>query len=149
MDTRIRILLRIIEERGGKLQMTSKQVGSLLGLGEARVLRLFSSEVGKTLSRHLLEVRMQRAAGLLRQDFAPIKKIAFDCGYTKDSNFHRDFRRVFGTSPKQMRLRWMNIRLHDKRPAIVERPFYGNTEVADVDQACTLHLVAPNRHTGT
>jgi len=55
VDVRIRILLRIIEERGGVLRMSSTQIGSLLGVGEARVLRLFNTEVGKTLrSKRLL-----------------------------------------------------------------------------------------------
>ena len=103
MDIRIRILLKIIEERDGKLQMTSRQIGSMLGLGEARVLRLFSTEVGKPLRRHSLEVRMARAVELLKNDQLPIKTIASNCGYTEVSNFYRDFKSVYGTSPMQMR----------------------------------------------
>ena len=93
--------------------MTSRQIGSLLGLGEARVLRLFSKEVGKTLRRHLLEVRMARAAALLDDCALPIKTISHRCGYTLVSNFCRDFKSVYGTSPVQMRLTQMNARLHD------------------------------------
>lgn len=103
MDVRIRILLRIIEERHGMLQMSSQQIGSLFGLGEARVFRLFSAQVGKTLRRHLLEVRMRRAAELLK-DGLPIKSIAAYCGYSAVSNFYRDFKAVYDTSPLQMRL---------------------------------------------
>lgn len=33
MDSRIRIVLKIIDERGGTLKMNSKEIGSLLGLG--------------------------------------------------------------------------------------------------------------------
>ena len=82
MDARIRFVLRFIEEQGGTLQITPKQIGSLLGLGDTRVLRLFRTEVGTTLRRHLLEVRMARAARLLRNSNLPIKTIAFDCGYS-------------------------------------------------------------------
>lgn len=118
MDARIQILLRIIEERGGALPMSSKQIGGLLGLGEARVRRLFSTEVGKTLRRHLLEVRMARAAALLRDSVLPIKTIASDCGYTVVTNFYRDFKNVYGTSPMQMRLMQMNAHLHDNQSSI-------------------------------
>jgi len=114
VDARIRILLKIIEERGGTLQMSSKQIGSLLGLGEARVLRLFNTEVGKTLRRHLLEVRMGRAAELLGDVVLPIKTIAHECGYSEVSNFSRDFKHVYGTSPMQMRLVKMSAKLLDK-----------------------------------
>ena len=82
MDVRIRLLLRIIEEHGGVLEMSSKQVGCLLGLGEARLLRLFSAETGKTFRSHLREVRMAQAAAMLADYVLPIKTIAHRCGYS-------------------------------------------------------------------
>jgi AraC-like DNA-binding protein len=113
VDARIRILLKIIEERGGTLPMSSEQIGGLLGLGETRVLRLFNIEVGKTLRRHLLEVRMSRAAALLSESMSPIKLVAHQCGYSAVNNFYRDFRKVYGTSPLQMRLMGMERRLRE------------------------------------
>ncbi len=112
MDVRIRILLRIIEERAGVLHMSSKQIGSLLGLGEAHVLRLFNAEVGKTLRSHTREVRMARAAELLKDCSIPIKTIASICGYTVVCNFYRDFKIVYGISPMQMRVMKMNLAMH-------------------------------------
>jgi AraC-like DNA-binding protein len=111
VDARIRILLRIIEEHGGMLPMSANQIGNMLGLGEARVLRLFSAEVGKPLRRHLLEVRMARAAASLKDGVMPIKTIAFNCGYSEVSNFYRDFKVVHGTSPMQMRLRHLTAQI--------------------------------------
>jgi AraC-like DNA-binding protein len=113
MDARIRILLRIIEEHGGTLQMSSREIGSLLGVGEARVLRLFNTEVGKTLRRHLLEVKMARAAMLVKSGVLPIKEIAFSCGYTLVCNFCRDFKNIYGISPMQMRTMQLGIQLSD------------------------------------
>ena len=107
MDVRIRILLRMIEEHAGVLEMSSRQIGSLLGLSEARVLRLFNAEVGKPLRCHAREVRMSRAAELLKDGLTPIKMIASRCGYTVPSNFHRDFKIVHGISPMQMRLNYL------------------------------------------
>ena len=115
MDVRIRILLRIIEERAGVLQMSSKQIGNLLGLGEARVLRLFNAEVGRTLRSHAREVRMAHAAELLKDCSIPIKTIASSCGYTVVCNFYRDFKIVYGISPMQMRLMKMNCATHEVR----------------------------------
>ncbi len=111
VDARIRLLLRIIDERHGMLQMSSEQIGNLLGIGEARVLRLFSAHVGKPLRRHLLEVRMQRAAELLKEGALPIKIIAAYCGYSAVSNFYRDFKAVYSTSPMQMRLMFIDVPL--------------------------------------
>ena len=115
MDVRIRILMRIIEERAGVLHMSSKQIGNLLGLGEAHVLRLFNAEVGRTLRSYAREVRMTRAAELLKDCSIPIKTIASSCGYTIVCNFYRDFKIVYGISPMQMRLTKMNLALHEVR----------------------------------
>jgi AraC-like DNA-binding protein len=93
--------------------MSTSQIGNLLGLGEARTLRLFKSEVGKTLRRHLLEVRMAKAAELLKDSSMPIKTIAYQCGYSVINNFYRDFKNIYGTSPMQMRLRQMTVELYD------------------------------------
>lgn len=103
MDVRIRILLRIIDERAGVLQLSSRELGSLLGLSEARILRLFAAETGKHLCTYVREVKMTRAAELLKDSLIPIKMIAAHCGYGVVSNFYRDFKIVHGTSPKQMR----------------------------------------------
>lgn len=116
MDVRIRILLRIIEEHAGVLQMSSKQIGNLLGLGEAHVLRLFNAEVGRTLRSHARVVRMARAAELLKDCSIPIKTIASGCGYSVVCNFYRDFKTVYGISPMQMRTMKMNLETHEVRP---------------------------------
>ena len=122
MDPRIRILLRIIDENGGILRVTSREISSLLGIGEARLLRLFNRDVGKTLRQHLLDVRMARAAQLLQNVAPPIKVVASDCGYREVTNFYRDFKRVHGISPMQMRLRHLDTQIHSKEPAMAKSP---------------------------
>lgn len=131
MDVRIRILLRIIAEREGVLPMTSGQIGSLLGLGEARVLRLFNSEVGKTLRTHAREIRMARAAELLMDYFTPIKIIASRCGYAIVSNFYRDFKAVHGISPMQMRRRHMNLMESNQKCHVATISCFDLTEHVD------------------
>jgi AraC-like DNA-binding protein len=146
VDARIRILLRIIEERGGMLALSSEQIGGLLGLGEARVLRLFSSEVGKTLRRHLLEVRMARAASSLRESVLPIKTIASNCGYSVVSNFYRDFKKIYGTSPMQMRLMQMMSQLRDQNLPLGWTPaFLDSSRALDGERTGSLHMVATHR----
>ena len=88
--------------------MTSTQIGSLLGLSEVRLLRLFHSEVGRTLRTHAREVRMARAVDLLKEGVTPIKTIASRSGYSVASNFHRDFKIVHGVSPMEMRLNYLD-----------------------------------------
>jgi len=65
--------------------------------------RLFHREVGKTFRKHLLEVRMIRVANLVKQSAQPMKQIALESGYSDLSNFYRDFRKIHGTTPRQLR----------------------------------------------
>ena len=88
---------------------------------------------------------MARAARLLRNIAAPIKTVAFDCGYTVVSNFYRDFKRVHGTSPKQMRLRHMRIELVRQEIGVDQVPAFGHSRAADSDWAGSLRLVAVRR----
>lgn len=108
MDVRIRLVLRIIDERAGILDISPAQLGELLGLGETRLLRLFNAEVGKTFRRYLRDVRMRRAAELLTNYALPIKTIASACGYSAATNFHRDFKLVHAITPVRMRFLQMS-----------------------------------------
>jgi len=103
MDPRIRVILRIIEERKGLTPLLPNDSGKLLGLSEAHFLRLFHRHVGITLRRYLRQVRMDRAAELLKNPILAIKSIASDCGYNDISNFYRDFKHVHGVNPRQAR----------------------------------------------
>jgi two-component system response regulator YesN len=104
MDPRIRIILRIIEEQKRTLQMSSREGGNMLGLSEAYFLRLFHQQVGMTFGRHLREVRMARAADLVKDQTLSIKGIALELGYNDVSNFYRDFKQVHRTNPRQLRI---------------------------------------------
>jgi AraC-like DNA-binding protein len=104
VDPRIRITLKIVNERKATLQLSLGETSTMLGLSEAHLLRLFHREVGKTFRRYLRDVRMIQAAELVKQNDLPIKQIALDCGYTDVSNFYRDFKAIHRTTPRKARL---------------------------------------------
>src|ERR1700756_3061651 len=105
MDPRIRVLLKLIHEHVGSADFDLARASKMLSLSEPYILRLFHREIGKTLGRCLREARMCRAARLLRQNSQPIKTIASECGYTDISNFYRDFKSVYGVTPRELRFR--------------------------------------------
>jgi len=104
MDPRIRMLLRIIGEKNGDMQLGSSEAAGLLGLGEAHMLRLFNRNVGSTFRGYLRDIRMTRAAQSVKDSVKPLKCIASTYGYSDLSNFYRDFKRVHGITPMRMRL---------------------------------------------
>lgn len=104
MDCRIRIVIRIIGEQKGKIHFTLKASSRLLGVTEAHLLRLFKREVGMTLGQYSREARMAEAAKMLRTRVLSIKEIALASGYEDVSNFYRDFKQAYRTTPRQWQL---------------------------------------------
>jgi AraC-like DNA-binding protein len=118
VDPRIRILLRIIEERHGKGLSTFQETSRLLGISEAYLRRLFHREVGTSFRCYLLGRKMVRAAQLLNNGTLSIKGIAFDSGYDDISNFYRDFKKVHGRSPRQLRGELLQLRLQQQSSSL-------------------------------
>ena len=88
---------------------------------------------------------MARAAQLLKNAAAPIKTIAADCGYTAASNFYRDFKRVHGISPRQMRLSHMSAGPADEKSVLTMGPPSGHSGMGDDDRAGSSHQAATSR----
>jgi AraC-like DNA-binding protein len=105
LDPRIRIFLEIVEEQNGDPRRLLATMRDILGLSENRLRRLFKLNVGKTVLQHKRETRMARAACLLGRQNLPIKEVGHLCGYDDISNFYRDFKKVHGMTPKQLRRR--------------------------------------------
>jgi AraC family transcriptional activator of tynA and feaB len=84
----------------------SSAIAEALGVS-ARYLQLLFAEVGTTPSRFLLAKRLDAAAARLRLPNTPcsITEVALECGLNDLSYFSRAFRRRFGMSASEYRLR--------------------------------------------
>lgn len=63
----------------------------------------FRERTGLTPSHFATEVRLQEAMRRLRQTTAPLKSIAFDCGFASTNHFCKVFRRFVHASPTVFR----------------------------------------------
>jgi AraC-like DNA-binding protein len=82
-------------------------VGSLAdvaGMSRSAFAERFSDQFGRTPIELLREIRLERAATLLRGSRRPIKALASDVGYESRSQFTRAFKEQFGVSPASYRL---------------------------------------------
>lgn len=61
--------------------------------------RLFRQELRVSPLRHLKQVRLERAAQLLRSSAVSVADLALRVGYRNVSHFVRDFRSMFGVTP--------------------------------------------------
>lgn len=65
--------------------------------------RLFKAETGKTFSKYLTELRMQKAAELLKESGLKISDVALCVGYNDVSYFIQTFKKYYLMTPEQYR----------------------------------------------
>jgi AraC-like DNA-binding protein/mannose-6-phosphate isomerase-like protein (cupin superfamily) len=78
-------------------------VAAAVGYSPTYLSRLFSSHLGRSISEHLLDLRMTAAKQALRNSDLSIAEIAASVGYSDHSHFSRAFANNIGASPKNYR----------------------------------------------
>lgn len=72
-------------------------------LSQRHFSRVFQKCIGRSAIEHLLHVRCQKAAELLKRTDRTITEIAFDCGFSDSNYFTRCFHKMTGQTPKRCR----------------------------------------------
>jgi AraC-like DNA-binding protein len=111
LEPRVRVILRILGEQEARSHWCLRDAASLLGLSQEHLQRLFKREVGVPFRQYLRRSRIEAAAEMLKSNALSIKETAVASGYNDVSNFHRDFKRVYGLSPRQWRLAQLTLRI--------------------------------------
>ncbi|MBY6163282.1 AraC family transcriptional regulator [Mameliella alba] len=84
---------------------TVERLALVAGQSRSAFAARFTSLVGTPAMQYLAEWRMNLARQRLRETALPIGTIAADLGYQSEPAFNRAFKRVFGTTPGQVRRR--------------------------------------------
>ena len=66
--------------------------------------RVFKGMVGESVGEYVRRLRLERAAGQLKQGSASVVEIALGAGYDSHEAFTRSFKTAFGAAPTQFRL---------------------------------------------
>ena len=76
-----------------------EELGRRVGCSHFYLSRIFTQEVGKTISVTLRDLRMERAADLLREGRMNVTEAALEVGYSSLSHFSTAFHEVIGCCP--------------------------------------------------
>lgn len=76
-----------------------EEIGRRVGCSHFHLSRIFTQETGKTITSCLRELRLERAAQLLRSGQCNVTEAAFEVGYNSLSHFTVSFRETFGCCP--------------------------------------------------
>jgi AraC family transcriptional regulator len=78
---------------------TLEQLGGEVGCSPFYLSRIFSREVGLTIPQYLRNIRMERAAELLRSGRFNVSEVAIEVGYSSLSHFSKAFCETIGCCP--------------------------------------------------
>lgn len=76
-----------------------EELGKLVGCSSFYLSRTFSGEMGMTIPQYLRQLRLERAAELLRSGRYNVTEAAMEVGYSSLSHFSQAFHEQFGCCP--------------------------------------------------
>jgi LacI family transcriptional regulator len=83
--------------------LSTEELARKQGLTPRHLQRRFKAATGKKLQEALLEIRLQKAAALLRDTPKTVSEIAMDTGFSDLNRFPAYFRRQYGATPRAYR----------------------------------------------
>ena len=76
-----------------------EELGRKIGCSHFYLSRIFSTQTGQTITQYLRQLRMERAAELLKSREYNVTEVALEVGYNSLSHFSAAFQETFGCCP--------------------------------------------------
>lgn len=86
-----------------KEEIRLEELAKIIGMTPVALSRFFKLRTGKTVSDHIIDIRLGNATRLLVDTTNSIAEICYDCGFNNLSNFNRIFKKRKECSPKEFR----------------------------------------------
>ena len=83
------------------------KLASMVYMGQNSLCRFFKRATGRTMTQYVNEIRVSAAAQLLTGTDQSILEIGFNVGFGNYSNFNRQFKRIKGYGPRELRNRFL------------------------------------------
>ena len=80
------------------------QLSSLLGLSPSQTLRKIKAASGKSVNQYIREIRLEKAAKLLKKTDQSIAEVSYQVGFSSASYFNKSFRKYYGVTPREFRV---------------------------------------------
>ena len=76
-----------------------RELASLLNLSSSHTLRKVKAETGKSVTQYIRELRLEKAAKLIKKTDYTIAEISYQVGFGSASYFNKAFRKYYGIAP--------------------------------------------------
>ena len=92
--------IKIIEEEFTDNNLSLETISARVFVSPSNLSRVFKAHCGQLFSEYLRDVRLNRAAELIRETDMRVEKIVTECGFKDVSAFYRNFKEAFGMTPQ-------------------------------------------------
>lgn len=99
---RIKIMLMYINEHLGE-EIKINDIAKSALISKSECLRCFAKIIGVSPIKYVKELRMGKAAYLIKNTSMKINEIAYECGLLDMSYFSKSFKEMYGCSPSEYR----------------------------------------------
>lgn len=100
-DEIINKILTIVKDNFTDSAFDINEIADTIGLSRTQLWRKMKSSLGKTPSELIRELRLNKAAEMLKSGKYRISEIAYHVGFSDQRYFSRAFLKEFGTSPSE------------------------------------------------
>ncbi len=97
-------------------QVKVNDIAEFIGITRSYLTHIFKQRLNVSPQEYLLTYRLEEGCRLLRMTNLSIQEIGIKIGYDNQLNFSKIFKKKYGISPKNYRLKNQNI-LQDTKPA--------------------------------
>ena len=109
ITTPIRALVKkameIIDINYSDSSFNVESVANTLHVSQSYLSRIFKKENDQTVSNYLISVRQKKAGELLLKTSLTAKEIGFRVGYSEDVHFLKEFKKFYGVTTKEYRIK--------------------------------------------
>lgn len=95
--------IEIIEKHYSNCFFKISDISDTLAISHSYLCKIFKHFSNTSANAYLIQIRMREARILLEKDTSSIQDIAYKVGYIDFAYFSREFKRLFGITPKQYR----------------------------------------------
>ena len=89
--------------------LSVEEICAKTAYGRAYLFRVFKAETGKTMMEYFMEMKMEKAKQLLRENELSVKEIAELLAFNEPNYFTKTFKRSVGVTPSAYKRRTMEL----------------------------------------
>ncbi|MDR0574731.1 MAG: helix-turn-helix domain-containing protein [Tannerella sp.] len=94
-------IMEVVDRHIGDHELAVEKIAQEIGISRAHLHRRLKKTAGVSAGELIRNVRLTKAARLLKEQQMNVSQIAYAVGYTSQSNFSTAFKKYFGVSPKE------------------------------------------------